>query len=188
MTREIEIKLPVESHEPIRQRLRDLGADFLRTGIETNWIYDRSDGSLRTGGFGLRLRTVDVASGKPFPTTLTVKGPLLPGPLKERDELEVTVDNAETANQMLAMLGFTCILKYQKRRESWRFMRCNVELDEPPHVGLFVEIEGPDDGCIRAVQESLGLGSVSHTPQSYPHLLLAYCKSTGLATHDVRLP
>jgi len=185
---EVEIKLPVESHEQTRQKLRDLGADFLREGIETNWIYDRDNGSLRTGGLGLRLRTVDVTSGKPFPATLTVKGPLLPGPFKRRDEFEITVDNAETTNQMLAMLGFTCVLKYQKRRESWRFMQCNVELDEPPHIGMFVEIEGPDDGCIRAAQKSLGLGSIFHLPQSYPHLLLVHCRKAGLAIDDVKLP
>ena len=43
-----------------------------------------------------------------------------------------------------AALGYSRVLSFEKRRESWKLGGCNVELDELPHLGTFVEIEGPE--------------------------------------------
>ena len=148
MPLEIEAKLRVESLDPVRERLRAAGAELLGCVLEANRIFDRPDGSLRRGGCGLRVRSCVAESGDAPPATLTFKGPIVPGAFKSRDEVEVSVGDADVAVRILEALGFVVILAYRKRRESWRLRDCRVELDEPPHIGLFVEIEGPDDAAI----------------------------------------
>ena len=89
---------------------------------------------------------------------------------------------------MLEELGFVPIFRYQKRRESWRLGECRVELDEPPRIGLFVEIEGPDEGAIHSVQAKLGLGGLKDVPTSYVGMLVAYCEANGIADRVLNLP
>jgi len=187
MPQETEAKLRVESHEPIRERLRALRAAPLGRVLETNRILDRGDGSLSRKGRGLRLRsTVDDETGE-CRATLTLKGPVAPGPFKSREELEVQISDVDTAARMLEGLGFVPILTYQKRRESWLLGECRIELDEPPHIGLFVEIEGPSEQAIRAVQTALELGEAEHVRASYVRMLAEYCDQHGLADRVVGL-
>jgi len=187
MATETEAKFRVGSHDGVRERLRALGAECLGVVVETNVILDRPDGSLRQAGCGLRVRSTRLADGSDGPATLTFKGPRRPGPLKSREELEVSVDDAPTAEQLLALCGYVTILWYQKRRESWIVGDCRVELDEPPHLGLFVEIEGPNEAAIASVQERLGLGGESHVRESYVRMLIEYCREHGIVERRLEL-
>lgn len=180
MAQEIEAKFRVESHEPLRRRLIELNATRLSSGCQRDAIFDRTDGSLRAAGCGLRIRTSTVGGTGSLTTTLTFKGPVVDGPYKSREELNVAVDDADTTAQLLMGLGFRRILLYEKRRESWQLDRCRVELDEPPRIGLFVEIEGPDETAIRVVQEKLGLGKQPVMRSSYPAMVGKYCADHGL--------
>lgn len=185
---EIELKLRVESHGPVRQRLRDVGARFIEAVVETNRIYDRADGMLRKRGCGLRLRSAVTVDGNTSRATLTFKGPRLATALKSREEIEVGVTDAVSLARILEELGFVPVLCYQKRRESWQLNECRVELDEPPRIGLFVEIEGPDDRSIRAVQTALELDKAGEVPTSYVGMLVAYCEAHGIADRTLNLP
>ncbi|MBI4716334.1 MAG: class IV adenylate cyclase [Planctomycetes bacterium] len=180
MPEEIEIKLRVESHEPVRERLRSAGARPLDRVVETNTIFDRPDGWLRRQGCGLRLRTARGDDGQARPAFLTAKGPRAPGPVKRREEVEIPVSDACAAARLLELLGYVPVLRYEKRRESWEFCGCRVELDEPARIGLFVEIEGPDVGTIRAVQSELALDARPDVDASYIRLLSEHCASHHL--------
>ena len=185
---ETEAKFKVESHESVRTRLRALGATCVGAVTETNRIFDRPDNPLKDQGCGLRVRSTINADGSGGPTTLTYKGLVSEGPLKSREEWEVSTSDADTITEILRRLGFTSILTYDKRRETWRFEDCLVELDEPPHVGLFVEIEGPTVDSIRQVQSKLGLANAAHVQSSYVHLLSQYCERHNLESRVLRLP
>ncbi|MCH7632170.1 MAG: class IV adenylate cyclase, partial [Planctomycetes bacterium] len=104
-----------------------------------------------------------------------------------REGLEVSVTNADTTLQILAKLGFAPILRYEKRRESWQLESCRVELDEPPHLGLFVEIEGPDEAAILSCRNDLGLGAAEAVAQSYVAMLVAYCDERGIMSRTIGL-
>ena len=195
MTIELEIKLRVDSHDPIRQRLAELKAEWIGRVLEFNRIFDRPDGSLRRTGCGLRVRqaTDQTTAGTAVAhrtgthlATLTFKGPVLAGPVKSREEVEVAVANADAAAALLERLGFVSILNFEKRRESWRLGDCLVELDEPPHIGLFVEIEGPSVEAIRDAQRTLGLAQIPHESASYVRMLAAYCETHGIADRTLR--
>ena len=188
MSFEIEAKLRVDSHEPVRERLRVLGATPIETVREWNEIFDRPDGSLRRAGYGLRVRSVAAVVGLGQRATLTVKGPETGGAFKSREEREIEIDDATTAARILAMLGFVSILRYEKRRESWSWRECRIELDSPPHLGLFVEVEGPTDATIRAVRSDLGLDRKAHCPASYVRMLTEYCDKHGIADRTLHLP
>ena len=180
MALEIEAKLKVDSHDPVRERLIALGAVALGAVVEQNHILDRADGSLRAGGAALRVRRNDPVEAGAANVILTYKGPVQPGQLKRREELEVGLADTDQALAVLRGLGFVEMLTYRKRRESYQLAGCRVELDEVPFLGRFVEIEGPDEQTITEVQEQLGLGALPHVARSYVNLLRRYCRATGL--------
>jgi len=191
---ELEIKLRVESHETLRRRLRAVGATPVGRVFETNHILDTAEGTLRARGSGLRLRVSDPAdgasaaagtAGENCPTagaeaTLTFKGPVQPAGVKQRKEIEARVGQPETMLELLGALGFVEVLCYRKRRESFLMESCRVELDEVPLLGLFVEIEGPDEDRIRRVQRMLELHSAPAVADSYVALLARRCEEGGL--------
>jgi adenylate cyclase class 2 len=180
MHREIEIKLRVDAHDALRRVLAGHGGEFRFAGVETNTILDRPDGALRQQGIGLRVRGIQVERGAAVAPTLTAKGPPAPGPLKVRDEHEVAVDSADGTEQLLGALGFAAVLRYAKHRERWVWRGCFVELDDVPHLGRFVEIEGPDAETIAAVRAELGLADALVVPESYVRLVMEFRRARGL--------
>src|SRR5947207_15407601 len=86
---EIETKIKVESLQPMRARLCEIGATRVGDVLATNTFLDGRDRTLLKGDRGLRVReNRDVATG----TTrhaVTYKGPRRAGPLKRREEREV---------------------------------------------------------------------------------------------------
>src|SRR5262249_6523513 len=147
---EIETKLRLQSHDAVRGRLIALSADPLGRLLEINHLLDRLDGSLRASDRAFRIREYRVLEAGPSPTrsVVTLNGPSLPGNDKSREEIEFDISDAQAALQMFAALGFAEKLCFQKRRETWQLDRCKVELDEIPHLGRFVEVEGPDESAV----------------------------------------
>lgn len=185
MAIETELKLRVDSHDPIRDRLRTLGATFVGKVLETNCILDRLDGHLRRLGCGLRVRRVVDSDGRPGPATLTFKGPRRVGDLKSREEIETSVGDGDAITELLPRLGFHVVLCYEKRRETWRLGPCSVELDEPAALGLFVEIEGPDEPAVRAAQRDLQLAAAKPVNVSYVGMIAALCDAEKLPNRTV---
>ncbi len=179
MALEIEAKLKVDSHDAVRAALRAHQAVSLGEHLETNCLYDLADGSLRRRDIGLRIRASRGAADPSGEITLTVKGPAKHGPLKSREEAELRIADGETADLALRLLGYIPTLRYQKRRESFSLHGCRVELDTLPHLGTYVEIEGPDVSDVQALQQRLGLGGLLHEAKSYVLLLTEHCEHSG---------
>jgi adenylate cyclase class 2 len=179
---EIEAKMSVEDHEPLRQSLRAQGARQISKVLETNRILDTDDHALQSAGKGLRVRVNHNLANQQDETILTIKGPLKPGPLKSREENELTVADSEEALRFLETLGYRPVLTFEKRRETWELADCKVELDELPMLGRFVEIEGPGEAAVMAVRQSLGLGEQPTIKTSYVGLLIDHLKKHNLPT------
>jgi len=179
---ETEAKFCVPSHKPVRERLRSLDAKLIENVLETNRILDRPDGYLRKQGCGLRIRSAVNRDNNISRCTLTFKGPCKPGTFKSRDEYEVEMNGAEITTRIFNSLGFVEMLWYQKKRESWRLNDCRVELDQPPHIGLFVEIEGPDEKAIRRIQTDIGLGEAKPVQASYVRMLSEYARKHHISS------
>lgn len=171
MSREIEAKIRLGDPGPLRTRLRELGAVRQRHVQETNRIFDTRDRRLLAGDCGLRIRESRPLDGEgPLQPTLTFKGPREPGPVKSRAELETPVADAQTLADILQRLGFREVIRYEKRRETWRLGDCEVCLDELPRLGWYVEIEGPRAEAIETARRQLGLTALPTLGETYVEL------------------
>jgi adenylate cyclase class 2 len=185
MAIEIEAKLSVPDLEIVRGRLRELNATPLGSVLETNTFFDSEDRSLLAKDEGLRLRKrVDIeTSATKF--IITYKGARRHGMLKSRDEVECGVENDRDAMMLLSRLGYLRVLSFEKRRESWKLGGCSVELDTVPHVGTFVEIEGPSEAAILKVRDQLNLSERPLVKASYIALLMTHLQDRGETTKTV---
>ncbi len=182
---ETEAKLKVESHGEVRARLEEAGATRVGRVLETNAIFDDAGRTFLVADKGLRVRRVDAIDGPPPQATLTYKGPKRAGDLKSREEVELTVSDAEAARAFLTALGFLETLTFQKRRETWVLGDCHVEMDELPHLGCYVEIEGPDAEAVGKVLARLELADLPILKDSYIGLLVDHCRRHDLATDRI---
>jgi adenylate cyclase, class 2 len=179
MGQELEAKMQVADHDPVRARLREAGAERLGACMELNTFFDTADRSLLAQDKGLRVRhTCDFVSGAEK-HVVTYKGPQQDGALKNREEVELIADDGKQAAQLLERLGYAPTLSFEKRRETWRLDDCLVELDELPQLGCFVEIEGPDEEAVLAVRETLELDDRPLVKTSYIAMVDELLKSSG---------
>jgi predicted adenylyl cyclase CyaB len=184
---EIEAKIQVQDDSAVRARLRTLGARFIGRYLEVNHILDHPLLDLRLRGQSLRVRELDTLDGQPQPATITYKGSVQPGTMfKTRPEINVVTHSPGAAVELLESLGFTRVLSFEKIRESWSRSPCQVEIDELPHLGRFVEVEGPDETSIFELLKELGCAAAPHIPQGYVSLLLEYCRTAGRSERMVR--
>lgn len=147
---EIEIKFYVPNRfEEIRTKVNEMSIlQHFKREFENNLRFDNRRGSLRLKGAVLRLRSW-------WKTTLTYKGPVKPdSEFKERDEIEVEVNDFRETKTIPEKLGFHCFMRYEKRREVFHVGEVEVCFDELPY-GNFVEIEG-SRGDIRNMAKRLG--------------------------------
>ncbi len=181
---EIEAKMAVEDHDAVRSALVASGARQVSKVFEINHILDTADHALQRSGKGLRVRVNRNLADQSEDVVLTIKGPLQPGPLKSREENELTVASVDEALRFLGTLGYGPVFTFEKHRETWELADCKVELDELPRLGRFVEIEGPGESAVMRVRESLGLSARPAIKASYVSLLIEHLKEQNLPANE----
>lgn len=179
MTLEIETKFQVSGLDAVRDRLAAVGAVRIGGGLERNWVLDDAKGSLFRRRILLRLRD-DGERG----SVLTVKGPARAGKFKTREEVNAAVESIGKLLGQMEMLGYRTKWRYEKRRESWRWLDCLVCLDECPEIGFFVEIEGQPT-VIPAAAEGLGLDPERHINDNYLDLWQNHLNALGQPRRDM---
>lgn len=169
---EQEIKLAFEDIEAARRAVQAAGARLdISARLIDDQLFDTPDAQLRRAGTGLRVRR-DGAR-----TFLTYKGPVQPGPVKSREELETEVADAGIVEGIVRGLGFQPAFRGQKRREEYRLDTTHVMIDETP-MGIFIEIEG-DPAAIARAAAALGRSERDYRLESYPTLWRDWCARTG---------
>jgi adenylate cyclase class 2 len=185
MAVEIEAKMKVDSFDAVQKILRGSGTPQ-GSELETNIFFDTIDGALRKGDQGLRLRIAFNEKGRKK-CTVTFKGPLQKGELKTREEIEFTVNNPAAVTDLFAKLGYREAMSFEKRRESWTFEKCEIALDELPHLGKFVEVEGDTGDQVMAARKGLGLDKTELISRGYISMLADYIREHNIADHHIRL-
>jgi adenylate cyclase, class 2 len=180
---EIEAKVRVKSFRELRRRLVELGAKRLGASVERNDLYDLPGRDLAERGCRLRLRTVRRGGGAPV---LTFKGPKLGGRFKSRRELEIGVSDKTTARRLLEAMGYRPYFSFDKRRESWRLSGWNIELDEVPLLGRFVEVESAGTRELEDALAVLQLDRLEVITRGYASLLRRHLRERGIASRRVR--
>jgi adenylate cyclase class 2 len=179
MPNEIEAKMKLESFDAVRRRMEELGAHRVGKVLETNTFFDMPDGKLVKEGKGLRVRdSRDDKTGE-HRHVVTFKGPQGKGELKNREEIEFSVDDGDALAALLRAIGFEMILSFQKRRETWELDDCEVVLDELPILGSFVEIEGPGESSVMSLRQKLGLTDRPLIQTGYATMLAQRLEESG---------
>jgi adenylate cyclase class 2 len=188
MAVEIEAKMKVDDLAVVRQRLQAAEATPIGDFLEQNLYFDTEDRSLLAADRSLRLRkTIDTRTNNHV-NLITLKGPRQHGQLKSREETEVTVGDFDAAAALLERLGYTRVLLFEKRRQSWSFGGCRIELDELPHLGAYVEIEGPKEETVLRVRETLQLSNHPLVRASYIAMLMTHLQEHGETAHPIVFP
>ncbi len=180
---EIEAKVRVDCLAVVAERLGAIGAE---RGDEVRHIdayYDDSGGGLLRSGCGLRLRREIIGDSEK--AILTYKGVKEKGRFKKRKEVEVGVTDFETAEKLLAELGYSRELVIEKRRKFWKMSGCAICLDEVPLLGTFVEVEGPSEDVIGEVLGEMGLGELEHITKGYAGLIKDKLREIGSESREV---
>lgn len=175
---ESEVKLRFESAEAARTAVMATGATPVHgRRLQEDSLLDSAGQDLRQRRSALRVR---VDGGR---SLLTFKGPVQPGAVKVREELETVVGDGHLLLRVLEELGFHVWFRYQKYREEFAIDDCIVAIDETP-VGVFVEIEGGQDGIAR-VARALGRGPSDYMLESYRGLFVQHCERSGVPARDM---
>jgi adenylate cyclase class 2 len=165
MAIEIETKyrLTNKQHQSLRRRLPEIGAILQGEEFEENTLY--AGKGLAVGRSVLRLRRVGDKAILTYKKRLATSSSV-----KHQQEDETQVDDPEALNTILAALGFTPALVYEKRRETWILGETEIVIDELP-FGRFMEIEGKERD-IRAVETRLAVKNLNLKAENltYPQL------------------
>ncbi|MGA2173144.1 MAG: class IV adenylate cyclase [Sedimentisphaerales bacterium] len=180
---EIEAKLKVGSLPAVVKKLKAAGARFVGKHIQTDTYFDDGKSSLRKSDSALRVRRQLI--GRKEQVIVAFKGPKRKGRFKQRQEIQFEVSDARLAEMLLAAIGYKKALVFQKKRDVWLLGGCEVALDELPLLGSFVEIEGPDEKKIAAVQKKLGLSDLPHIADSYAVLMTKQLRRHGRKNNRV---
>lgn len=160
---ETEAKFLVRGLAAIERRLEGMRARLIQARIhERNLRLDTADEVLTRSGRVLRLRQ-DSAVHLTYKDSGQIQGGAL-----ARREIEIQVNDWESARALLLALGFDVVFAYEKFRTTYAVESAEVMLDELP-MGDFVEIEG-DLSSIQSLAEGLGLRWSTSIPHSYQEL------------------
>jgi adenylate cyclase, class 2 len=175
---EREIKLRFDNAGAAREAVRAAGAAPARgRRLQDDRLYDTDDQSLVRTRSTLRVRTDGTRS------ILTYKGPVQPGPVKIREELETPVADGDILHQVLARLGLRVWFRYQKYREEFTSEDVIIAVDETP-VGTFVEIEGTEAGIMK-MAAAMGRTPADFILDSYYSLFVKNREALGFRGTDM---
>ncbi|HWR03335.1 MAG TPA: class IV adenylate cyclase [Humidesulfovibrio sp.] len=178
MALEIEIKFLDVDHTNLRTRLAALGAKPLGRHFESNVVYDDAGRSLKGNGTLLRLREKNGRSILTLKTAAAAGSALA----KVYEESETEVLNAPATREILAGLGYLPALRYEKVRETWLCLDCEVCLDTLP-FGSYVEIEGTE-ADIAACARALDLPHSAASKATYHDLNRLHREKNGLPADE----
>jgi len=161
---ELEVKLYLADLPALKGKLDSLGAALTEARLhEVNLRFDLPDGELTRTARVLRLRQDTAAR-------MTYKGPgKMIGGVHARREIEFTVGDFQSAQELLETLGYQVSMMYEKYRTTYFLENLQITLDEMPY-GNFTEIEGSDTRAIHQAVEKLDLKWEARILESYTSL------------------
>ncbi len=184
---DIEIKMFITNPQALKTTIHAIQCQQQHTIIETNTFFDCSQGKFKASDQGLRLRVEHQIGGPHKKATITHKGPRAHGHVKNRIEHEVEVHNPLDAAQLLEALQYKRILSFEKKREIYYYKKCRICLDTIPHIGQFIEIDGPSHQDVMQIREDLGMNDTPLVRASYIAMLQSYLSDNHINTDHISL-
>ncbi|HTH51155.1 MAG TPA: class IV adenylate cyclase, partial [Pyrinomonadaceae bacterium] len=103
---------------------------------------------------------------------------------KQQTEFETEVSDVDAMENIIAKLGYTLAIVYEKHRKSWHLGNVEVVLDELP-FGYYMEIEGEKDEILKA-ERLLGAQDLTPETRGYPRLTLKFGKENKNGVFEAR--
>ncbi len=167
---ETEVKHKIQNKKELQkteEKIKKI-AEYKKTETEHNIVFDSPDFSLRKKGFLLRLR-------KDSKNTLTFKSKIKSKKFKKRQETEFQVKNFNQTKKIIEKIGFFPAFVYEKKRKYFDFKGTEIQIDELPFIGFYLEIEGTEKGIIKAEKE-LNLKEKNRITTNYLQLFVNWKK------------
>jgi adenylate cyclase class 2 len=179
MKKEIEIKFKIKKPNLIREKLKNLKAEFVGKVFERTIKFDTEKENLKEQGKFLRIRTG-------FKNVITFKKKIskFDKDFKEREEIEVEISDPIEMEKILENLGFTKKWIMEKYREKWILGKVEISIDKLPRMGYFIEIEGKK-GTIQNTAKILGLDFKNKITATYWDLWKDYCQREGIKEENI---
>lgn len=134
---EVEIKVKIDDFTRIKNVLKGVGADFVKTEKQMDKIFGASkfldsENMMIEGGIVARIREIDGKKTLEFKEILRQKGGL---------ELSCEISSIELAQRLLGKLDFKEAFAIKKTRELYSYKDFTICLDAVEELGDFMEIE-----------------------------------------------
>ena len=175
--REVELKSVVDDIDKRRSIVEKAGVTLEFAGKLIDVRYGDESQRLFLADHVLRLRvyqTDSVSEGH-----LDWKGPTqYENGYKVREELSTPVGDPGALATILANLGYSIIMRIERRIWQYSLMGATVRFEEYPKMDALVEVEGPER-AIEAAIAALGLPRDRYTTDRLTDFVLRYEARTG---------
>lgn len=157
---EYEVRLFEINHDEMVSLLESIGATKVKDCLQRRYVYDFNP--IQKHKY-IRVRT----DGSK--TTLSIKH-CKQDTIDGTEELEMVVDNFDTANKILNELGYIPKGYQENYRLEYVLDDITFDIDRWPFIPEFMEIEGPNEEAVWNMIDRLGLSRKSFTAQgAYEH-------------------
>ncbi|WP_462315500.1 class IV adenylate cyclase [Methanobrevibacter sp.] len=132
---EVEVKARIDSFEEIEEKLKTIGAEKTKTEFQEDIYFQSPIVDFAKTDEALRIRTTNSQ------TFITYKGPKLNEKAKTRKEVEMAIESAEKARDILEEIGFTPARIVRKNRLYYTYENFEISLDDVEGLPPYMEIE-----------------------------------------------
>jgi len=175
MDQEFETQVLDIDKERLIKKLRKLGAAEEEEQLQRRWVFDLDPCTAKSTGEWIRLR--QVGERKPTITYKNKKG----AGICDTKEIELTVDNFETAHKLLSMLPFKGNYYQENRRHKFILKGIEFTLDTWPKIPTFLEVEAKSE---EKVHEGLRLLGLEGKDAGHIGMIAIYQKY-NITIHDI---
>ena len=132
---EVEVKAKIADFKDMEKRLLKLGAVRDKVEFQEDIYFKSPIVDFKKTDEALRIRTTNNN------TFITYKGPKLNMKAKTRKEVEMIVEDADKAKDILEEIGFKPSLTVRKKRKYYTYKEFEVSLDDVEGLNPYMEIE-----------------------------------------------
>lgn len=182
---ELEIKIKLDSSDHFQKVYETCQKLFGRPTahlVQLDEYFDTSDKQLKKQDLVIRIRTCGSKR------TIALKSPRveLPSGISNRIELEFEAADGDSVREQLTRQGLQPFEAAEKERWAFVHGECEIVLDRLPFIGVFVEIEGPDEATIQGVVEALHLSKCEVVRKNYGELMKVKFAELGLPLTNIQ--
>ena len=175
--REVELKSVVDDVAMRRSIVEEAGGRLEFEGKLIDARYGDTEDWLMIADHVLRLRIYETDKGREG--HLDWKGPTqFVNGYKVREELSTSVGDPDTLSQMLGNLGYSIIMKIERRIWQYSLHGATVRFEQYPRMDPLVEVEGSEQSIEQAI-EAIGIPRANYTADRLTDFVARYESRTG---------